>query len=499
MKHLHTLVASAAGVVGLALLTGAPLLANQTQEHAPVTRADYTRAKSLLAGFDSAWSRGDLQAIMDPISPKFGCELYGEVDATQLRLVYQDLIEQLNGTRCATHVLRLVDDGQLIQATVCRQFTSARNQLVEEQCQLIYLRKELSELRIVGLEEFEHEGLEAIDGDTYRSPKSMFSFKIPSRSFVVPRPRLAFSLEHVLLRGEELRSEVEIFLLKTSRPFDLEQALDHDLEEWVLKNAPAKVETRAHTRVADYPAMRAEVRYQGAECSLAGRSEKASPRRLTRIYVQLDDTILLAVDMRAEASRQDENQALLSGLLASFEIDCPRDESYLLKLRQRRGWGRLKAGKFVSDAAGFTVQAPPGFELELSQGSSLFCLQVGRPASGKPRIRIDGVAMFDQALSIEELIEVDNAAASPGRNRSDNTRRTSEDPGSFRSTKRRVSGRSAVQVERPVDSPSTDQYETVVYVSSGPYLITVRVIGTLDQIRAASEDLEQILESISIR
>jgi len=489
---------SGTGMIGLALALGAPLSA-AVQERPLIDASDRSRARSLLTSFDAAWKRHDLQAIMEPVSEQFGCELYGEVDAKQLRLVYQDLIEQLPETRCRTNVLKLVDDGRLIQATVCRKFTSEKGQLVEEQCQLIYLRKERSELKIVGLEEFEHAGLESIQGDTYRSPQSMFSFEIPPRAFVVPRPRMAFALEHVLLRGEDLKNEVEIFLLRTSRPFDLEQALDHDLEEWVRKNAPAKVELRTHSRVADYPAMRAEVRYQGAECSLSGRDERSAPRRLTRIYVQLDDPILLAIDLRSESSCNEASQKMLSRLLESIEIDCARSQSYLEELCRRRGWGRLENGRFVSDAAGLTVQAPPGFQLELAQAGSLFSLQARRPTADSPRIRIDGIAMLDQGLSLEELIEDDNAACGRRASAAGGANGAGRNPDGIRSRPRRVSGKQAVQVERPLNSASCDQHETVVYVSSGPYLITVRVIGSLDQIRAASEDLEQILESISIR
>ena len=473
----------------LALLFGVATVAG-AQDGTKVGQADYPAVKALLTGFDRAWSQADLDAIMEPVSPLFGCELYGKVDPTQLQSVYEDLLEQLAGSRCETHVLGLKDDGHLIQAVVCRRFTSADDELVEEQCQLIYLRKELASLRIVGLEEFEHEGLEAIQGNRYVSPDSMFSFEIPARTFVVPRPRIAFALEHLLLRGEELQSELEIFLLGTTRPFDLDQVLNHDLQEWVRANAPAKIERITRTKVAGYPARRADARFHGSECSLGGRSERVTERRLTRIYAQLDPSVLLAIDLRGLPRNKDSDQAMLRDLLKSIRIDCPEGQTYGRELNRRRGWGRLQDATFANDAAGFSVKAPPGFEFELSHGGSLFSLNAIRPTPDAPMIRIDGIAMLDRSMSLDELIQVDNAAQSQVANRASSQ---------IHSRKRRVAGHEAVQVDRPLAKSDGNQYETVVYVSTGPYLITVRVVGSLDQLRGAAEDLDRLLESITIR
>ncbi|MFH0944371.1 MAG: hypothetical protein V2A76_04160 [Planctomycetota bacterium] len=476
-------------LLSCALLLGATVAA-VAQDQTKVGRDDYPAVKALLTRFDAAWSRADLDAIMEPVSPLFGCELYGKVDPVQLQTVYEDLLQQLAGSRCETHVLGLKDDGHLIQAVVCRRYTSQGRDLLEEQCHLIYLRKELATLRIVGLEEFEHEGLEAIQGNRYVSPNSMFSFEIPEQTFVVPRPRIAFALEHVLLRGEELQSEFEIFLLATARPFDLDQALDHDLEEWVRTNAPAKIEKLTRTKVAGYPARRADARFDGSECSLGGRNERVTERRLTRVYAQLDPSVLLAIDLRGLPRNRDSDQAMLKDLLQSIRIDCPEGQKYGDELSRRRGWGRLQGATFANDAAGFSLRAPPGFALELSHGGSLFSLNAIRPAPDAPLIRIDGIAMLDQSMSLDDMIEVDNAARSQV---------SRDSPSRISSRKRQVAGRDAVQVDRPLARSAGNQYETVVYVTTGPYLITVRVVGSLDQLRAAAEDLDRLLESITIR
>ncbi len=136
--------------------------------------------------------------------------------------------------------------------------------------------------------------------------------------------------------------------------------------------------------------------------------------------------------------------------------------------------------------AGFSLNLPDGFELELARTHAVFSLQARRPAPGEPRIQIDGIEMIDPQLSLDKWIAVDDATYSRrGKNK-------------YKKRRRRVAGRAAVQVERQFESASDELYETVVYVNSGTFLITVRVAGSLDQIRLAADDLEAVLASISI-
>lgn len=455
-----------------------------------MSKRDYREARKVLESFDPAWADSDLDALMDPVSPSFGCEIYGQIDPVRLKLVYADLIADLAGSRCSTEIHSLADDGKVIQAYVCRLFHASDDTLLEEQCQLIYLRRERARIRIVGLEEFDHEGFEAIADGRYRSATTLLSFAIPEQTFVVPRPRVGFALEHLLLRGEQLQTEIELLLIRTSSPFQLAPALDHDLRDWERRNAPAKIELLTDLKVSGFPARKAVARYRGSECSLDGGSQQAEQRHLVRVYVQLDETYLLAVDLRTPSKLLKSASRDFDRLLDSFRVELPEGETYAGAVRQQHGFNRLSERRFENRAAGIQVEAPPGFELELSESSSLFSLRALRADGTPSAVRIDGVELIDPAVSLDEMIAVDDAAY----------QRFSEESALKKSTRsREVGGQSAVQVDRLPDSDPAGRLETVVYLTSGAFIITVRIAGSVDEIRDAQQDLEAILDSISIR
>lgn len=445
-----------------------------------VTERDHADATAILTAFDAAWSAGDLDGLVGPVAPEFGCEIYDGVDARHLRATLENLRELLPGTTCRTEVLQLKGDGRVLQAFLCRKFTGAAG-VIEELCHVLYLRRTQNKLRLIGLEEFDHAGFERLTAGRYANETCALSFELPPGMFVVPRPPPGFYLERLLLRGDDLQSVIELVLLHTSRPYVLEDAIEHDLDRWLRDNMPAKVETRTRTTLAGFPAFRAVARYSGPECSLTrGDDRKVTPRRLTRVYVQLGDRFLLAVDLKTPRELHGAATDRLDALLDSLVVDVPAAASYADVVGRRLGWGCLPEGRFESREAGFVVQAPPGFQLELFRTDSLFTVQARRPP-GSAIIRIDGVEKLDPEVTLEEHIAVDETQRGEALARKSLM----------------VSGRSAVQVDRQLKRAGID-YESVIYIGGGRYLFTVRVTGTEDEVRRATDDLNAILRGISI-
>ncbi len=446
-----------------------------------VSSDDYSRAEAVLTSFDRAWGASDLDGIMAPISPQFGCELYGEVDAGMLRNTFATLFDMLPRSQCRTQVLGVADDGRHIQAYVCRKFTSD-DSLVEELCHLVYLKKESGKLRIIGLEEFDHEGYECVQSGRYSNPRLALSFHVPAGTFFVPRPKNGYFLERVLLRGHGLESSIEIMLLPTNDPIDLDAALTRDLGQWLSENAPAKLQRREPSSVAHHPAVRADARYSGMQCALSGRDQKMVQMELTRIYAQLDASVLLAIDLNAPRSLHAEAAAMLASVLESIEVSPPEGHTYGEWLAGQFGWGPITSGKFESDVSGFSVHAPPGFALERTHSPALFTLRARSP-SGNSVILIDAVERIDPETSLDELIAVDEAAIPAKRERERHCT---------------VGGQSAIQVDRRIEAPPS-RFESVVYVGYGNYVFTIRTSGSADAIDAARADLERLLRNVSLR
>lgn len=468
----------AAALLAAALCTGGARAQNAAEDGVP---------RAILMEFDDAWRRADLDAIMRPVSPTFGCELYGKIDYGKLRTTYEDLLGQLPGSTCRTEVLRLLTIGESTQAFICRNIDSASGQPLEQLCHVVYLQREGPDLRIVGLEEYDAEGLLSLRGGAYDSDAGLFSFPVPEGVFLVPCPKIGFALERVLLRGMDLQCEIELFLLQTSRAYDLERALDTDLQLWSQENAPAKVELRTPIQVAGRTALRAQARYYGAECALSARQKKVE-RRLIRVYVRLDERFLLAIDLRCPKTILEECVALFDALLGSLRVDVPEGMTYGEAMRTRRGWGKLPDNRFEKPEAGFLLQAPPDFEIEAAESGSLFSLRAHRLRDPRTTIQIDGVELMDPSLGIPEMIAVDDAAYS----------RAAPAGHNIVCRKRVIGGRTVVQVDRQTQEAASDRFESVIYLRGARHLFTVRVVGTLDEVKRASSDLDTILATIKI-
>ena len=74
----------------------------------------------------------------------------GGIEYRTLRMAYHDMLDRLSGSRCHTKILEVGEQDGLFHAFVCRLFHSPSDELVEEQCHLIYLRDREGELQIVG-------------------------------------------------------------------------------------------------------------------------------------------------------------------------------------------------------------------------------------------------------------------------------------------------------------------------------------------------------------
>ncbi len=444
-------------------------------------------ARAILLGFDDAWGKGDRDALMLPVSPTFGCELYGKIDYGKLRTTYGDLLGQLPGSTCATEILRLSTIGETTQAFVCRSIAAVGGELLEQLCHVIYLQQEGPDLKIVGLEEYDAEGLDSLRGQRYESDAGLFSLPVPEGVFLIPCPKIGFALDRVLLRGMDLQCEIELFLLKTCRAYDLDRALDTDLQLWAQENAPAKIELRTPVQVAGRAALRAQARYYGAECALSARQKKVE-RRLIRVYVQLDECFLLAIDLRCPKALLEQSVAVFDPLLASLHVDVPEGLTYGEAMKARRGWGKVPNNRFEQAEAGFVLEAPPDFEVEAAESGALFSLRAHPRRDPHTTIQIDGVELMDPNLSIPEMIAVDDAAYS----------RAAPTGHNIVSRKRVVGGRTVVQVDRQTQEAASDRFESVIYLRGARYLFTVRVVGTLDEVKRASSDLDAILTRIKI-
>ncbi len=471
------------GLLLLLAVVAAPAAARPTGETDAADREDAARA--LLEAFDAAWADGDLDAMTAPLSPFFGCELYGDVNASQLREAFGLLLDDLSGTRARTHVLAVRAEGEYVQAFTCRLFSPVDRpaRTVEELCHVYYLKGADDALSIVGLEEYDHDGYSCLRPDRFVQERFAFSFDLPPGTFVVPVPDTGASLEEVVLRGDGLKSEIRLVLLQCDEPLDLEEAFDTDLKDWMRENRPAKVERRRRTEVAGRPAIRASVRFSGASCRLAGVGRDVEPKRARRTYVALDDTHLLAVTMQTPRKDEAAADAALEAVLRSFELDLDEGRTYGETIERRNGWGRRDDGFFACSDSGLVVQAPEGFALDLVRTGPFVSLRAA-PKDGGVSFRIDCVPLLDPDVPLEELIDLDAAAREA-------TQRAR--------LSRQVGDRNAVQVDRTFHAGSPRlRMEKIVYVRNGRHVVTIRVCGSPDDVEAAEPALEELLTGISI-
>ncbi|MFG0316582.1 MAG: hypothetical protein ACF8XB_04860, partial [Planctomycetota bacterium JB042] len=442
-------------------------------------------ARAVLESFDAAWAAGDLDAMTSPLSPFFGCELYGDVNASQLREAFGLLLEDLTGTRSATHVLSVRAEGEYVQAFTCRLFSplDRPSRTVEELCHVYYLKGAADDLSIVGLEEYDHDGYSCLRPDRFVQPRLAFSFDLPRGAFVVPAPDTGAALEEVVLRSGGLKSEIRLLLLRTDEPFALEEAFETDLKEWTREHRPAKVERRRRTEVAGRPAIRASLRFSDASCRLAGVGRDVEPKSARRIYVALDDTHLLAITMQAPRKDEAAADAALESVLASFRLDLDEGRTYGETVERRNGWGRREDGFFACSDSGLIVEAPQGFELDLIRTGPFVSLRAS-PASGGVSFRIDCVPLLDPDVPLEELIDLDAA-----------TREATQ----HARLPRQVGDRSAVEVDRTFRAGSPRaRMEKIVYIRNGRHVVTIRVCGSREDVEAAEPALEELLSGISI-
>lgn len=448
-------------------------------------------ARALIESFDAAWAAHDLDRLMAPVSPFFGCELYGDVNASQLRETYELLLlGDLGDTRSSTHVLDVHYEAPHLQVFTCRTFspTGRPNQPVEELCHVYYLKPEREHLAIVGLEEYDHRDYECLRDDRYEQSRFAFSFTRPEGFFAVPVPDTGAALAEVVLRGDGLRTELRLLILQRAEPIDLVAAFDADLQDWMRANPPAKVETRRRTEVAGLRAQQAVIRYSGSSCRLAGTERDVEPRRSRRVYVALDERHLLTLTLIAPRTSFAAASDALDGLLESLEIDLDDGATYTETIENRNGWGHQEGGFFACPDSGLFVQAPEGFDLELTRTGAVLSLRAsptgGGPTTGAASFQIDCVPLLDPDVPLTDLIAQDD------RNRT-TSRRSRQDC--------RVGDLRAVRVDRELPmAGARARMEKIVYVRSGRHVVTIRVAGTPSEVESAQPALDSLLEGISI-
>jgi len=467
---------------------------------APIVAGDDSwndQAAAIAIGFDEAWSNGDLDAVMAPFSPNFGCELYGGINQRVMRMAYEDLLEAYPDSTCETRVLGIARQGDHIQVKVCRLLRDADGAPVDEQCHALYLgpsreprNRPASEhdLQILGLEEHWHRGPATIVDGVYRNSGCALSFEIAPTMFTVPAPRVGMTLDRVVLRSDDLDEEIQMVLLRDRGTNTAEEALEQDLRRWSQTEPSARLELRTEREVAGRPAYLVEHSYRGAGCSLQGSKAKASPRISTRVYVDVGAPYLLVIWMDRDKRGGDES-SLLEDLLESIELHPDEGSDYAATVDRRHGFGRVPGGRFEASQAGLIIHDP---ELNLDQWSrnGLLCLTATEPGTREPRVYVDAIPLQCDDLTLAELVRMDD----------DRYLSIFENPDAaiIRNEPTQVGGRKATLVERSYGGSSPRHAETVVYVVHEQRQITLRVVGSSADVDRARPLLNRVQKAVDL-
>lgn len=384
--------------------------------------------RRILTAFDAAWAAGDLDSMMSPFSPKFGCALYGGLDREVLHHAFDTLhTEVLPDTRCHTRVLAFQFLEPTAQALVTREFHAADGALREQQWHTFYLRRPAREiakdtkdaatshpLEIVALEEFDPAALDQIRDDHYLGRASGLRLELPRDLFVV-LPPCSSSIDRITLRTPDLEDEIRITVKCFSDPFDLEHRLDEDLENWRAGRVDADIRLRRASKILGRPAVRVDVTYRGPTCQLDphGRDDLRE-RTLIRVYVALDSEVLLAVDLDAGSERVTPLTQRFDALIAGLRIDEPGAKKpaaitagYGRRLLQRIGLGPLPEGRFTDPTTQIEIEAPSGYSLRRVPCDAAFALEA-RPLDPSRAsaftIRIEAIEPADPRLDLESFV-----------------------------------------------------------------------------------------------
>ena len=459
------------------------LLAAPAAAQIPLADDDLTEVTDLLESFDDSWAERDLDGLMAPVSAQFGCELYGGVNRELLRETFGILLDALPDSRVSTYILETARRGGYAQAFTCRRFSpvDSPSERLEELCHVYYLTREPAGIRVIGLEEYDHDGYACLEGNRFVQRRFAFSFEVPERMFATPVPESGAALEEIVLRGDRLRSELRVMLIPADRALDLEAAFDADLDDWVRNNRPAKVETRGEAQIGGHPAWDAMVRYSAPSCRLTGTSE-LEKKRARRVYVAIDPRYLLSFTLHAPRTSFARANQWLDEVMESLQLDLGEGLTFAETVARRNGWGSLDGGFFACPDSGLMIQVPDGFDLALTRTGALLSLQASTGTEAVA-FRIDCVPLLDPTVSLDDLISLDDMSrAAPHRGR--------------RAV--RVGRHDALQIERTVSRALTDRHERIVYIRSRRHLITVRASGTREEIESAQEALESLLSGISV-
>lgn len=463
-------------------------------------------SRRILLAFDAAWNSRDVDSMMANVSAKFGCNFYGGIGAEQLKRSFAKMLEALPNSRCVTRVERIVEQPGGIQAYVRREFFvepaspaaadasssgTRPSDAIETQCQIIYLQRVDGALQIVALEDYDPNALDGIAKDRFIDPRTGLSLRLPEGMFVVAAPRFS-SLNRLVLRSDDLHGEILVSLDLFPESFELEPAFDHDLRDWEKRTNDGSADRRGPATIAGYPGYRASGSYRGGACSLRPEEPgEAQPRSFTRIYVQPDPAVLLAILFDADRRVAERLVPKLDALVASIELAAAPKRSYGDALRERLGFGPIPGGVFRCADSGFVITCPPDFTAERVPTAGCFRLLLRR-ASDSLKISLEASLMLDPDCDPGEIAEDDDEAFL-------DAVRTSAGP------EVRV-GHSRVQLgtldwlraDRAVGSrsdPAGARSEFTFYSVCRPYMLTAEVRGGRDEASTRSA-LENVLRGI---
>ena len=454
---------------------------------------DLDRARELLVDFDRAWAARDLDGLMKGFSPYFGCDLYGNVDAADLRATFDRLLEHWPDSVCQTHVLGLSHHADLIQATVCRQITDGAPSQLDELCHLIYLRKVDDEMQIVGLEEYSHTGFGYLDGREYHNTRVGYRLTVPDGMFAVPTQRVGFTLDHLMLRGDDLQCAISVVIFRSRQPVRLEQDLRQDIDMFRAAHPPSTLELYTETALVGYPAIRAEVSYRGEGCSLRGRQKTAASRTRVRIFAQLGEHYVMGIDADAPTRTLDDTYRALDELTASIGIPLPDGVDFPTQVESNHGWGRVDGERITHEGSGLTLLAP-GYQLAKWDIHDMLVVSARSTDDPDLVVWLDVYPVLRQ-LELDEQIEHDDQhylqVADCMRWRAEVSAPV---PLSLRS------GADARRVDRQVRSPDGRSVwvESQVYIAVDGYGATARLMPVPESRRqAATAALVRLLDGLT--
>lgn len=485
---------------------------------------DAALAERLILDFDGAWNRGDVDALMAPVSSRFGCDMYGEIDVARLEDTFRRLLDRFAGSTCRTEIVDFAPattDMPVIRAFTRRRIES-KGRLLEELDHVLYLRREWDGLRITGLEDFDADALERVktrssDGTVaYANPSLAYRFDAPAGMFVVPVQPSGAALDHVLVRAADLGDEIELFVIQTCVPFEVERALDADLDAWTAAADQGVVEERADVRLPGAPTARAAqaiARYVGASCSLSGGVSAKRGRRMVRVYAQLDRCLLLAIDLRSSADRYPVAHASFDRLVESLAFDAPPGAEYGRLVLARKGLGPVARGVFRDARSGFTMNAPRGSELSRIATNGLFHLVVltpvvvaaepdaaftplgGRAAPGSEstasiEVHVEAMALMDPDMPLADFANAQDLARAAC---------VGQSGGALVVTPRAprtIAGVPGITIERRTRTRESVSIERCAYFVRNGIAFTARVESTEPAAPAAATALWRVLDTI---